>query len=250
MECREVEKFIHAYLDGEFDEGEWAAIRVHLDQCQPCQRRAQFEERFREVLKSSLQPAPAPAGLRLKVVQALQSSEREPGARRRWALRLVPAAAAAAVVGGLLVVQVGRRDQNAIVEQSIDWHRRHLPLDVTGSSPDVIQRYFSDKVPFAVRPPVFRGEKAQLVGARLTNLREHQAVYVAYQVNGRRVSVFIFDPDGVPVSGPQLQAGPRRVRWQGRQGYNTLTYTSGGTGYAVTSDMDPSGLVQLVSHAP
>ena len=250
MNCLEVQKFIHAYLDGEFDEREWAAIRSHLDGCAACRRRAEFEERFRQVLKTNLCSSKAPPTLQARVVRALQSVDRQTGSKRRWALRLVPAAAAAAVLGGVLVVKLRRHDDLAIVEQSVDWHRLHLPFDVTGSSPEKIQRYFSDKVPFAVRPPVFQGEKAQLEGARLANLRERQAVYLGYKVNGRRVSVLVFDPDGVPVGEPQVQAGPRRVHWSGHRGYNMVTYTSGGTGYAVTSDMDPRGLVQLISHQP
>lgn len=249
MNCIEVQKFIHAYLDGEFDEREWVAIRAHLEGCPSCRRRAQFEERFRQVLKSSLQPIQAPARLRAAALRALQEADRSAGWGRRWAWRLVPAAAAVVAVAAVGYLQL-RPDDLAIVEQGIDWHRRSLPLDVTGSSPEVIQRYFSDKVPFAVRPPVFKGEKAQLVGARLANLREHQAVYVAYRVNGKRVSVFIFDPAAVPVGGPEVRVGPRRVHWRGHRGYNMLTYTSGGTGYAVTSEMDPRGLVQLISHAP
>jgi mycothiol system anti-sigma-R factor len=248
MNCAEAQRFIHAYLDGEFDEREWSAIRAHLDVCPGCKRRAEFEERFRQVLKSSLPQDKAPELLRARVTRRLAAADGQ--ASRRWALRLVPAAAAAMILGGLALNQLRKRDDLAIVDQSIDWHRKHLPLDVTGSSPEAIQRYFSDKVPFAVRPPAFLGEKAQLVGARLANLREHQAVYLTYKVNGRRVSVFIFDPDAVPAEGPQLQAGSRRVRVNAHRGYNTLTYTSGGTGYAVTSDMDPRGLVQLVSHEP
>ena len=45
MNCQDVQKFIHAYLDGEFDEREWATLAAHLEQCSGCRRMAEFEER-------------------------------------------------------------------------------------------------------------------------------------------------------------------------------------------------------------
>jgi mycothiol system anti-sigma-R factor len=257
MNCADVQKFIHAYLDGEFDEREWAALSAHLDLCASCRRMAEFEERFRQTLKASMEPTPAPPALRDRVQEALRGQRREaPEARRRWARRwawrLIPAAAAAGII---ITVSLSRERElspaaslASLADSSINWHRQHLPMDVTGPSVERVEQFFSDKVPFAVRPPAFEARGVQLVGARLTNLREHQAVTLTYQVHGRRVSVFIFDSQVVPHGVPATRVGKRNVFLDRRRGYNIAMYTSGGTGYAVTSDMDPKGLVQLISH--
>jgi mycothiol system anti-sigma-R factor len=252
MNCQDVQKFIHAYLDGEFDEREWATLAAHLEQCSSCRRMAEFEERFRTALKRSLPPVAAPETLRASVGRALDEAEAEemtPDWTRRWAWRLIPAAAAATlIVAAFFAKQRELTPPNMLAAQSIEWHRLRLPMDVKATSTEAVQRFFSDKVPFAVRPPAF-ARQARLDGARLANLREHQAVYLTYRVGDSRVSVFIFDPQAVPTAGPVRRVGRRQVYWQDVQGYPVAMYTSGGTGYAVTSDMDPERLVQLIAHS-
>jgi len=267
MNCQDVQKFIHAYLDGEFDEREWATLAAHLEQCSSCRRMVDFEERFRAALKRSLPPVAAPEALRASVGRALDAADAEemkPPWTRRWAWRLIPAAAAAGLIVAALFAKqreltpanfalhraasAGREQGEMLAEQSIEWHRLQLPMDVKASSTEAVQRFFSDKVPFAVRPPGFT-RQARLAGARLANLREHQAVYLTYRVGDNRVSVFIFDPQAVPTAGPVRRVGQRQVYWQDVHGYPVAMYRSGGTGYAVTSDMDPERLVQLIAHS-
>jgi anti-sigma factor (TIGR02949 family) len=265
MSCDDVKKFIQAYLDGELDEHEWAALADHLESCVACRREALSEERLRRAVRSALPVSPAPASLKVRVRAALDSEdaerEEQESGLRRWTLRLVPAAALVALGIGFLWSRVVPRERPpsivkasslaSLAEQSIEWHRLGLPMDVTASNPEAVQRYFSDKVPFAVRPPIFLArQRAQLLGARLANLREHRAVFVTYQLDGRRVSVFIFDSNAVPAAGGRVvRVGSRDVRWQDLRGYNVALYTAGGTGYAVTSDLDPGGLVQLIAHS-
>jgi anti-sigma factor (TIGR02949 family) len=249
MDCQDVQKFIHAYLDGEFDEHEWAAISAHLESCDSCRRTAELEERFRRCLRSSFRTVSAPPELRERVQRALDAADVPESWTRRWAWRLIPAAAAAALVVAMIFAkQLELSPSTMLAEQSIEWHRRHMPMDITGSS-EAVQRFFSDKVPFAVRPPVFDRQQARFDGARLANLREHQAVYLTYRVGERRVSVFIFDPQVVPTMGPIRRVGIRNVVLQDVRGYNVAMYTAGGTGYAVTSDMEPERLVQLIAHS-
>jgi len=264
MTCDEVRKFIQAYLDGELDEHEWAGLSDHLESCVDCRREARMEERLRRAVRRALPETPAPAALRLRVRAALDAEdasreEQAAGRLRLWTLRLVPAAALVALGIGFLWSRLQgppapsalKTALASLAEQSIEWHRLHPPMDVTASNPEAVRRYFSDKVPFAVRPPVFPvGRRAELLGARLANLREHRAVFVTYRLDGRRVSVFIFDSHAVPAAGGRVvKVGGRSVRWQDVRGYNVALYTAGGTGYAVTSDMDPGGLVQLIAHS-
>jgi anti-sigma factor RsiW len=122
-------------------------------------------------------------------------------------------------------------------------------MDVTGPSPDTVRQFFSDKVPFAVRPPVFRQPDTRLVGARLANIFQHQAAYVVYRVGNRRVSVFIFDPDTLRPEGSPMRVGDREVLWHRRRGYNVVIYSSRGTGYMVASDLERKQLVNLIAHS-
>ncbi len=248
MDCQDVQKFLQAYLDGELEGREGSTILAHLEGCESCRGQIRLEKAVRRRLKDSLPLVKAPASLRARTFRALDRAKQvERPAQKIW--RLIPAAAAVVLMAGVLFSQQETKFPTmSLIEQSVAGHRQELPLDVKGSNPDAVQQFFRNKVDFAVRPPRFTSQRVQLVGARLTNLREHQAVKVTYLVDGQRVSVFIFDSQAVPRRGNR-RLGARDVYWQGIHGYNVALYRSGGTGYAVTSDMAPGNLVQLISHS-
>lgn len=257
MDCREVERFLYAYLDGEFNEEERVVITAHVQSCPGCKRLVSHEERFLRKLRQTAADEPAaPPLLAHKVRRALDRVEQSgdvpqpEGWSARWFKLLVPVAVALALAVG--VSFSSRQPQHAslasMAEQSVEWHRRNLPFDVSGPNADTIRNYFSDKVPFAVRPPQFDTARVELVGGRLSNLREHQAAYLVYQVGGRRVSVFIFDPRSMGSEGGQVvRVGRREVRWHNLRGYTVAMYRSGGMGYVLASDMEPERLQRLIS---
>ena len=249
MDCRETEKFIQAYLDGEFDDQERAAVTAHLQSCEGCRRTARMEESFRRSLRALQQPVSAPPRLRASIRQSLAAVDHTQQRHRMWRWILIPAlaTATAAIVFQLALPLWAPRPN--LAEESITMHRQQtLPMDVTGPSSAPVRRYFRDKVPFVVRMPQLDTTRARLVGARLSNLGPRQAAYLVYEVNGQRVSVFVTDPDAITSSGNEIQAGNRKMYHQGVRGYNVLKFVSGGTGYTVTSDMEQDRLVRLVSH--
>jgi len=255
MNCPDVQKFIHAYLDGEFDDHEQVLVRAHLQTCQECRSIAQFEEKLRHRLRQEQPEVVAPPQLRARIRRALDEAESSGfgaeaggGWAQRWLWKLIPAGVAAALLAGVVVSgRLEQANEDPVVRESIAWHRQAVPMDVAGPGLEQVRRFFSDKVEFAVRPPEFKEPKTRLVGARLSNLGAHRAAYLRYQVGPQRVSVFIFDPTSVSPSGRAVRMGGRQVFWGSRGGYNVVMYTVGGTGYVVASDMERSRLIQLVS---
>lgn len=242
MDCHDVSKFIHAYLDDEFEEEERVALATHLARCGRCRALVRFEERFAQRVRSCAPRVCASEKLRASVAHRMARERLAP--TRGWVWGAAPVTAAVIAMVGVFIWQ--RSDLRAVAQESVQWHRTRLPMDVRGAQRERIQRFFSDKVPFAVRLPRFPAN-AQLIGARLSNLRERRAVYLVYRVGGERVSVFLVDPHALPDGGRPLEAGGRQVNWQDVSGYNVMTYVSSGTGYAVTSEMDRRRLVRLIS---
>lgn len=255
MNCPDVQKFIHAFMDGEFDEQEQVLVRAHLNTCQQCRAMAQFEEKLRERLRQGEPEVVAPPQLRARIRRALDEAEPQgvwaetgDGWAQRWLWKLIPAGVAAALLAGVVVSgRVEQSNEDAVVRESLAWHRQTVPMDVAGPGLEQVRRFLSDKVEFAVRPPVFKEPSTRLVGARLSNLGAHRAAYLRYQVGPQRVSVFIFDPTTVNLHGHAVRMGDRQGYMVTRGGYNVVMYTVGGTGYVVASDMERSRLIQLVS---
>lgn len=248
MDCLDVQKLIHAYLDGEFDEHERISLASHLEGCESCRAHVRFEAELRRRLRESCPIVPAPTELRARVQKALEEA-RPRGVRSwPWLLRLAPVGALAALVLVVVAVRWPRSEtEDIVVRESLAWHRQSLPMDVSGTNLESIRHFFSDKVSFAVRPPVFRAPATQLMGARLSNLGAHRAAYLVYRVGPQRVSVFLYDPEEVTPTGDSVEVGGRTVQVQGRGGYNVVTYADGGVGYAFASDMDPNSLLRLVA---
>jgi len=113
------------------------------------------------------------------------------------------------------------------------------------SDPAAVSQWFRGKLDIPVRPVMFRGMPARLVGARISNVRDQMAAALYYDVGGRRVTVFVFDPD---VSMRQtLSAQGYYVT--SSHGYTVTLTEQQGVGYAIASDMPAQDAVRIVRNA-
>ena len=71
-DCQDALHELYGFLDGELTEERKAAIRQHLDECQPCAEPYDFEAELREVVRRKCQEQ-VPEALMTKVRAALQS---------------------------------------------------------------------------------------------------------------------------------------------------------------------------------
>ena len=150
------------------------------------------------------------------------------------------AATAGAVV---LELRPGHREQ--ILEDAALRYQRRLPFELTEASRDDVERWFGDKM--SVRVPLPHLPGATIAGARLSNLREHDAAYVVYVLptsaqrggQDRRLGLFVLDdPEReIPSVAAWPQVGVRSVR-----GFNIASWRSGGLVYELVSDMDEADL--------
>lgn len=248
MNCKDIHKFVHPFIDGEFDEREEVAFSAHLTQCSACREIVAFEEAVKEKLKQTIVEAKAPQHLHERMRKRLDKEEKI--SRNFWGFRWYIWAPALGASAALLLVVIGlkagsssEKELPAIAQQSVRWHRIELPLDVKDSKGSQIQEFFRNKVPFAVKLPRINNPRARLIGARLTQLRGQQAVKLMYSIDGQGVSFFVVDPKSLPAN-----IHERKIYWQGLRGYNVGTFVSNGTGYTVTSEMNRRGLTRLISY--
>lgn len=245
--CDDVERFLDAYIDGEFAAEDRGALEAHLEACPGCAERLRQRARLKAALKAAC-PRPAlPDDLRPRILAALADEEARARAsqRRRLAWAALPAGALAVLLGafGLL-----RQSPSPVAAEAIARHERNLPIEVTGGD-EKVRDWFTQKVDFAVHPPRLPNNAA-LRGGRLANIRDRQAAYLVYDVGGRKVSVFVFDPGDLRLGGKQQrQIGNRQVFLDSERGYNVALFRHHDVGYAFTSDMDQDHMLQLVSSA-
>src|SRR6267154_209698 len=80
LPCREIESFLPAYVDGEFDAVERAEVELHLLDCAACQHAVRIQAAMKDAVKRAA-PALAPIELRQSVRLALRDEEPP---RSRW----------------------------------------------------------------------------------------------------------------------------------------------------------------------
>ncbi len=258
MQCQDMEKFIHVYLDREFAEEDRADYERHLAECEQCRRLARFEQRFKAQLKTSL----ARPHLRLdereevrsRIMQTLAEAPPLPAdhGTRRWILRLVPAAAAAGV---LMALVLGRGDlQPPVVGQSLMANTNNQPLEVRTKDPHTLRDWFHEKLGIAIVPPRFSDGRTALVGGRIGRVEAKEAAHLLYSRGGRDISVMVFRPENVPFHGMvSRRIGSKSVYFSYGKGQNVAAFRHRGVGYTITGALpqhELDGLVRDVLHQP
>lgn len=70
-DCSETLHRLYEYLDGEMTSEDTAKIRAHLQQCVPCMAEHDRERAMKALLRRACVHEPAPAELRLRIVQRI-----------------------------------------------------------------------------------------------------------------------------------------------------------------------------------
>jgi mycothiol system anti-sigma-R factor len=78
MECEEVLAEIEHYLHGELDPDRSLHLAEHLAACSPCFDRAEFQRRFKEIVRTKCR-SEAPEHLVMRVRLAIRSERSGPG---------------------------------------------------------------------------------------------------------------------------------------------------------------------------
>jgi len=243
MTCSELDPLIYPYLDGELDGSDRQALESHAAGCTSCRNRLSREAAFQGALRRSAQlrtRAPAPEALR-EMLRAGIRREHRRVQMVSWARWGTVAVVAAAASGVWLELRPGHRDQ--LVEDAALRYQRQLPFEVTRASASDVERWFGNTM--SVRVPLPHLPGATIAGARLSNLREHDAAYVVYELPAgesgfdRRLGLFVVEDGQEEIPSvavwPQVNVGSVR-------GYSVASWRSGGLVYELVSDMDQADL--------
>ena len=261
--CDEARRWLDAWVDQELDASAAVHVEAHLARCGSCRAEAEDLKALKSAL-AGLREECAPTALRFKISAALEAcdhaQEVEQSAQRRKKHALGFAITGAALAGAVLAT--GHRMHPSAIEAGVlpvvedvaQRHARELPAEVEASDPTQVAQWFRGKIDVPVRPVMFRGVSARLVGARISNVSDRMAAALYYDVGGRRVTVFVFDSAVLPRAFDTDGLQPVRVNNQpayvgNARGYTVVLSERGGVAYAVASDMPPSDTLGIVSHA-
>ena len=253
-ECKELQQFLHVFVDGEFDEGDEREVSLHLSQCPSCRVEVARIETLKKKTKTTLPTHKAPAALQQKISAAFSSAPRAqaPTARLSW-WWLAPLAASFFGIGVFASSYSPEPTSQEVIADSIKRHERELPIEIPGPSTDQVSLWFEGKVAFPVRVPRFP-EGTHLLGGRLSAVNEEMAAHLTYEKGGRKITVLIFDPTHGNLDKNIKNISPNRVTIKNRdvylsrtRGYQVAVFEDKGVGYTITADLDEDDLTEIVA---
>ncbi len=246
MDCRELDKFLQVYLDGELDPEDSEALERHLRSCPRCQARADYEARFVKAIKVRVPKPVAPDSFRERLAAAVaRESEPRPVARRlMWGS--IPAAAALAMV--ITFTWTVTSGFTPLVREAVNQHSLAPAVDVNASDMATVEDWFRKKVDFNVALPRFRSRSFNLVGARLSKLAERRAALIRYQRSGHRFSLFVVTDSGGDLAGQRCErVGSKEFCLTEQKGYTVAQWRSRGLVYSLVGDATPQEMIEVLS---
>lgn len=247
MACKNKERLLHAYLDGELDLVHNVEFEEHLKTCAECARELHNQQTIRESLRTANLYEHAPESLRQRIHGALprEIPKRPSPVRSRTALQWLVAAAAVillTVFGGKMISNIGgKQEADFLAQQIVDGHIRSLQpghlYDVQSTDQHTVKPWFDGKVDFA--PPVINlaEQGYPLVGGRLDYIDHRTVAALVYQRQKHFINVFVW-PSGTKAA--------KRPENQTVLGYNMVFWQRNEMNFCAVSDLNLSELRQFV----
>src|SRR5688572_3324687 len=221
MECPEVDRLADLSLDGETELAEQTEIERHLSACTACRSkhegRSWFQINVRKKLQASSDELTAPPSLKMTIATQLRVEDRHAPPALRWS-RAVPATLA---LGTIVILSWSMSSGPTLdPEEPVAHHSRNLPPEVRARDGEKLQQLFKRNLRYPVRVPQLAqssergGATVQLVGGRLSNIKNHDAAYIMYDDRGARISLFAYPIEGrvsVPKDFQERRVGNRSM---------------------------------------
>lgn len=272
--CATCSPLLGVLLDGELAAEKTAMLEEHLGECETCRERMNLMRAMRGSLKDAVRKNVPNDAMRERMKTAMLAEQarrmtREATTPRSWRRYAAQGGVALGAAAALVFVwrsQVNngaffaRSPQRALASSMVNHdslsnlvaeHSHPLPPERTAlAEVRALERYVGVPVN---PPPRLEREGARLVGGRVLNMQQERAAMLQYEMgqgpSAQRMSVFIYDPRKIQVTGPSLAAravGTGEVQVGRADGYSVVVTERGGVGYVLTTDMDPEASVHLV----
>jgi anti-sigma factor RsiW len=245
LNCHDVTKLLHGYVDGELDLMRNLEIDEHLQGCAGCAHAYADLQALRAAVRDASLYWKVPPELATRIQSSLRkanpSGPRPYGRARRWLLIAASVVLIALAGWGSFHFLPFRSDTDVLTQELVASHVRsqmldHL-VDVRSSDQHTVKPWFDGKLDFAPPVPDLKAQGFPLVGGRLDYLNNRSVAALVYQRRDHVLNVFIW---------PSTQGTEPATRAMTRRNYHLRNWQHGGMTYWVVSNLNERELEEFV----
>ncbi len=245
MQCREAHEVLSALLDDEVAAEQQQAAKAHIASCSLCAEVARDYRRIGDKLRAVARvPAPADLGAKVRARLAAEARTVMSAARFDWR-HLAQQAAVLVLVSGLSGLLSWHLAQSTFETRRLERdvvaaHVRSLLQDgsvqIASSQSHTVKPWFNGRIEFAPTVKDLTAEGFPLLGGRLDYIDNRRIAVLVYKRRLHVINVFMWPADGDGRTAPTASM---------LQGYNAITWTTGGMTFWAVSDLNAKELGDL-----
>lgn len=260
MNCFTVRKILIQYDAGVVSPQEAIPAKEHLLVCRECQRFVDQEKSFSRILQSKIKKSFALNSLREAALSAFAAEKKQvakqpAGGMRATASRLAAVAIlliAIVLSSGYFFLSYKRSSSytpivETLVQEHISTKLKEHPFDLQTADFSLLERWFAERVDFAVRVPRLKG--TNLIGGHLCVIAGKRAVSLALTREDIPISMYIMDGHVIDLSSlKQVDYSNGKSFYKGNgKGCNLILWEEKGLIYGIVSDMEERDLIALLA---
>ncbi len=269
--CHDIRPYLEAFADDELSTERYLEVEQHLGGCARCSEQLQLGRAIKRTVKKTVREDARPSTAFLERLSGALAKERahEEEAQQAhhphhrplsWRL-IAPLAAAAALIlafGAMRERHVPSPSTPAVTSEASmadDLMDELVRYHAAPTTPEVTDRSglggLEAHVGVPMREPQLGDYGARFLGASLVPVEHHRAASLQYTVAGHRVTVYVFNPQWVPVRSiralePRV-IGDRAVFVGVRNGYSIAAVEQRGVGYVIATDLDDRESAEMLA---
>lgn len=257
MDCSDIREYIYSFLDGQLDIQTNELVKEHLLACPVCSLELEQEKKLGSLIKNSIPKENAPYELKETVLSRIRKSRDKPNQIFIFPLPrpVVTVALSLLFIGVLIIpVLVSINKPFPVFSESIKDHIQFLQgngnpaMDIVSNKPEEIHHWLQTKLDFRVMVPELSSQGLRLLGARRCSFKDKKVAYIMYGRNGHKLSVFMFDAEGVKFPKAKKIAVNNKIFYLSKEkGYNSALWIDEGIACVFVSDLDEAELLYLAS---
>ncbi len=277
MTCEEATKQLYEYLDNELEEGDYSKIKKHLEVCQKCCEKFEFEQVLKEVVRDRVRIHRAPQSVRENIVKQLSEMHEESSRAEVFVPKLeerskkgvfqlfklgrpyiIEAALILLLISVLSIYFTFPKPGSSphIVKDAAERHDNfvndNMHLDLVSSDRNEIRKHFRNlqRDNFNIDVPECKGRGIKLFGCKEFNLAGKKSAYVGLKGNHNKISLEIINGSGMNINKLKHELFKGRPYYFGRyKGYNVVLWRHGKTLYSLTSTMNRRSLMRVADES-